>query len=135
MLDTPHQMGYNIDNLTNAERNKKTRDEEWRTMGLFDDIKTGLSQAIEYEKGNLKANTTTLTVEPIERFEPEEIRLIRKETGLTQVLFAKYMGVSVKTVEAWEAGRNHPEGAACRLLSMTRNDPAFPRKSGIVTAL
>ena len=104
-------------------------------MGLFDDIKTGLGQAIEYEKGNLKANATTLTVEPIERFEPEEIRLIRKETGLTQVLFAKYMGVSVKTVEAWEAGRNHPEGAACRLLSMTRNDPAFPRKSGIVTTL
>lgn len=135
MLDTPHQIGYNIDNLTNAERNKKTRDEEWRTMELFDDIKTGLGQAIENEKGNLKANTMTLTVEPIERFEPEETRLIRKETGLTQVMFVKYMGVSVKTVEAWEAGRNHPEGAACRLLSMTRNDPAFPRKSGIVTAL
>ena len=48
---------------------------------------------------------------------------------------AKYMGVSVKTVEAWEAGRNHPEGAACRLLSMTRSDPAFPQKSGIVTAV
>lgn len=103
-------------------------------MSLFGDIKTGLNQAIEYEKGNLKTKTTTLTVEPIESFKPEEIRSIRKETGLTQVLFAKYMGVSVKTVEAWEAGRNHPEGAACRLLSMTRNDPAFPRKSGIITA-
>ena len=52
----------------------------------------------------------TLTLEPIERFEPEETWLIRKETGLTQVMFVKYMGVSVKTVEAWEAGRNHPEG-------------------------
>lgn len=103
-------------------------------MNLFDDIKTGLGQAIEYEKGNLKARTTTLTVEPIENFKPEEIRSIRMETGLTQILFAKYMGVSVKTVEAWEAGRNHPEGAACRLLSMTRNDPTFPQKSGIVTA-
>lgn len=103
-------------------------------MNLFDDIKTGLGQAIEYEKGNLKAKTTTLTVEPIESFKPEEIRSIRMETGLTQTLFAKYMGVSVKTVEAWEAGRNHPEGAACRLLSMTRNDPTFPQKSGIVTA-
>ncbi len=103
-------------------------------MNLFDDIKTGLGQAIEYEKGNLKAKTTTLTVEPVENFKPEEIRSIRMETGLTQILFAKYMGVSVKTVEAWEAGRNHPEGAACRLLSMTRNDPTFPRRSGIVTA-
>lgn len=104
-------------------------------MNLFDDIKTGISQAIEYEKGNLKVKTTVLTVAPTESFKPEEIRSIRMETGMTQVLFAKYMGVSVKTVEAWEAGRNHPEGAACRLLSMTRNDPAFPRKSGIVTAL
>ena len=103
-------------------------------MNIFDDIKTGLGQAIEYEKGNLKAKTTILTVEPIENFRPEEIRSIRMETGLTQILFAKYMGVSVKTVEAWEAGRNHPEGAACRLLSMTRNDPTFPRKSGIVMA-
>lgn len=66
-------------------------------MNLFDDIKTGLGQAIEYEKGDLKAKVTTLTVEPVEKFEAEEIRLIRKETGLTQVLFAKYMGVSVKT--------------------------------------
>ncbi|MBP3392592.1 MAG: helix-turn-helix domain-containing protein [Clostridia bacterium] len=102
-------------------------------MRLFDDIKTGLEQAIEYEKGKLNARTTILTVAPVERFRPDEIRLIRNRTGLTQIMFARYMGVSVKTVEAWEAGRNHPEGAACRLLSMTRSDPAFPQKSGIVT--
>ena len=103
-------------------------------MSLFDDIKTGLGQAIEYEKGNLKAKTAKLTVEPVESFQPDEIRSIRNSTGLTQIMFAKFMGVSVKTVEAWEAGRNHPEGAACRLLSMTRSDPAFPQKSGIITA-
>ena len=102
-------------------------------MSLFDDIKTGIGQANEYENGNLKAKTTILSVEPVEHFEPEEIRAIRIKTGLTQVMFAKYMGVSVKTVEAWESGRNHPEGAACRLLSMTRREPAFPKKSGIVT--
>jgi putative transcriptional regulator len=48
-------------------------------------------------------------------------------------MFAKFMGVSVKTVEAWESGRNHPEGTACRLLTMTSNDPTFPVKSGIVS--
>ena len=104
-------------------------------MSLFDDIKTGLNQAIEYEKGNLKTRTTILTVEPVESFRPDEIRSIRNSTGLTQIMFAKYMGVSVKTVEAWEAGRNHPEGTACRLLAMTRSDPAFPQKSGIVVAV
>ncbi len=101
-------------------------------MGIFDDIKTGLEQAIEYEKGNLKAKTTVLSIAPVDVFTPGEIKEIRKNTGLTQVLFAKYMGVSVKTVEAWEAGRNHPEGAACRLLTLTRNDPTFPKSSGII---
>lgn len=103
-------------------------------MGVFDDIKTGLEQAIEFEKGKLSARTFTLSVLPVETFTPGEIKLIRKRTGLTQNMFAKFMGVSVKTVEAWESGRNHPEGTACRLLSMTSEDPAFPVKSGIVSA-
>lgn len=102
-------------------------------MSLFDDIKTGLSEAIEYEKGNLKAKATTLSVEPVENFTSVEIKSIRNSTGLTQNLFAKYMGVSVKTVEAWEAGRNHPDGAACRLLYLTKRDPMFPVNSGIIT--
>ena len=99
---------------------------------IFDDIKLGLEQAIEYEKGNLKAKKTTITIAPVDVFTAQEIKEIRNNTGLTQLLFAKYMGVSVKTVESWEAGRNHPEGAACRLLSLTRKDPAFPQKSGFV---
>ena len=101
-------------------------------MSVFDDIKLGLEQAIEYEKGNLKAKKTTLTILPLETFSSQEIKEIRNSTGLTQVLFAKYMGVSVKTVEAWEAGRNHPDGAACRLLTITRRNPNFPRTSGII---
>ena len=101
-------------------------------MGIFDDIKLGLEQAIEYEKGELKAKSTTVTILPLDKFTSAEIKEIRKSTGLTQVLFAQYMGVSVKTVEAWEAGRNHPEGAACRLLAITKAYPSFPRTSGII---
>lgn len=102
-------------------------------MGIFDDIKLGLEQAIEYEKRNIKAKKTTLSILPLETFTPTEIKEIRNNTGLTQALFAKYLGVSVKTVEAWEAGRNHPDGASCRLLSLTRQNPSFPTESGIVT--
>lgn len=101
-------------------------------MNAFEKIKTGLGEAIAYGQGTLNAKTTKLSVAPIGRFEPHEIRQIRVNTGLTQAVFAKYMGVSVKTVEAWESGRNHPEGAACRLLSLTKKDPAFPKKSGIM---
>jgi putative transcriptional regulator len=101
-------------------------------MAIFDDIKLGLEQAIEYEKGNLNVKKTVLTITPLEVFSAQDIKNIRHKTGLTQVLFAKFMGVSVKTVESWEAGRNHPEGAACRLLTLTKNDPLFPQKAGII---
>ena len=104
-------------------------------MSLFDDLKTGLNQAIDYEKGRGKAKVTVLSIQPVESFSAEDIKRIRLATGLTQVLFAKFMGVSPKTVEAWESGRNHPEGTACRLLTMTQKDPSFPVKSGeVVTA-
>ncbi len=102
-------------------------------MSVFDEIKTGLNEAIEYEKGNLKARSRTLSILPIEEFSAKEIKEIRRNTGLTQVLFAKYLGVSLKTVEAWESGRNQPNGCACRLLSITKNDPQFPKQSGIIS--
>lgn len=101
-------------------------------MSVFDEIKLGLSQAIEYEKGNLEVSTGILSVTPIEEFTASEIKDIRKKAGMTQVLFAKYLGVSLKTVEAWESGRTRPNGAACRLLSITKKDPQFPKSSGIV---
>lgn len=101
-------------------------------MSVFNEIKAGLNEAIEYEKGDLKATTKTLSVAPIEEFSANEIKDIRKNAGMTQVLFAKYLGVSVKTIEAWEAGRNQPNGAACRMLSITKKDPQFPKSSGIV---
>lgn len=101
-------------------------------MSAFDKIKAGLEEAIAFERGALPAKTTKLTIAPVEHYDADEIRSIRKSTGFTQVVFAQYMGVSVKTVEAWESGRNHPEGAACRLLSLTKNDPQLPMRIGIV---
>lgn len=41
---------------------------------------------------------------------------------MTQSVFAAYMGVSKKTVEAWEGGRTHPSGSAFRLLEMLASD-------------
>jgi len=101
-------------------------------MSVFDEIKAGLNEAIEYERGNLKAGTRRLSVTPVEEFSPGEIKDIRRNAGMTQVLFAKYLGVSLKTVEAWESGRNQPSGTACRMLSITKRDPQFPKRSGIV---
>lgn len=101
-------------------------------MSLFEKIKLGLEQALAYERGEIEARVSRGYVAPLEKFTAEEIKEIRKSTGLTQWLFAKYMGVSVKTVEAWEAGRNAPNGTACRMLAITKANPAFPSEMKII---
>jgi len=85
---------------------------------LYEDLKTSLQEAIDYEKGNTKARTVTYVIMPVRSYTNKEIKRIRNDAGMTQKTFASYMGVSQKTVEAWELGRTHPTGPACRLLSI-----------------
>ena len=85
---------------------------------LCDDLKQGLEEAIDYEKGNGKARVKTYMIMPIKEYSNKEIREIRIKAGMTQSVFASYMGVSKKTVEAWECGRTHPTGPVFRLLDI-----------------
>lgn len=84
---------------------------------LFEDLKQGLEEAIEYEKGKGKA-----TITPVKEYSGKEIREIRMKAGMTQTVFATYMGVSKKTVEAWESSRTHPTGPVFRLLDILNSD-------------
>ncbi len=85
---------------------------------LFDDLREGLEEAISYEKGTGKAKTKTYMILPVNEYSNKEIREIRMKAGMTQSVFASYMGVSKKTVEAWECGRTHPTGPVFRLLDI-----------------
>lgn len=85
---------------------------------LFEDLKEGLEEAIAYEKGLGEASVKTYMILPVREYDGKEIRNIRKKAGMTQSVFASYMGVSIKTVEAWEGGRTHPTGPAFRLLEI-----------------
>ena len=85
---------------------------------LFNDLQEGLNQAIAYEKGKGKAKIKRFVILPVKKYTNEEIRNIRNKSGMTQTVFANYMGVSKKTVEAWETGRTHPTGPAYRLLDI-----------------
>ena len=91
--------------------------------GVYESILAGLTEAIEdtgSEEKKLKRRMVTIV--PLKEYSADEICAIRRNTGLSQRLFAGYMGVSVKTVEAWEAGKNRPSGAASRLLTMMEMD-------------
>lgn len=85
---------------------------------LFEDLREGLQEAIDYEKGSRKAKRTVFMITPVNKYSNEQIKSIRNKSGMTQAVFANYIGVSKKTVEAWELGRTHPTGPACRLLDI-----------------
>jgi putative transcriptional regulator len=51
---------------------------------------------------------------------------------MTQRLFAEALGVSVKTVEAWETGTNSPSGVANRMLGLLMQDNTLLEKYSIV---
>ena len=85
---------------------------------FFEDLRDGLQEAIDYEKGIGKAKKTVYVIAPITKYSNSQIKSIRNNAGMTQSVFTNYMGVSKKTVEAWELGRTHPTGPACRLLSI-----------------
>jgi len=48
---------------------------------------------------------------------------VRMQSGLSQSLFAKLLGVSVRTLQEWEQGRRHPSGAAKTLLAIAIRHP------------
>ena len=101
---------------------------------VYESIMTGLNEALEdaqSKKPILKRHK--VTVEPVKVFEADDVKKIRNSTGMSQKIFASYMGVSDKTVEAWEAGTNHPSGAASRLLSMIEQDKKIVIKFPFVT--
>ena len=101
---------------------------------VYNSIVTGLNEAIEDANSNqpiLKRHK--VIVEPVKVYEADKVKKIRNSTGMSQKTFASYVGVSDKTVEAWEAGTNHPSGAASRILNMMEIDKDLIKRFPFVT--
>ena len=96
-------------------------------------ILQGLQEALEHAQGKrvLKANHVSIT--PPKRFDANEIKSIRKKLNMSQGFFAETLGVSKKTVEAWEYGKGKPSGSASRLLSIVAVDPEAIKRYGFAS--
>ena len=104
-------------------------------MSVYESIIQGLNEAVEFEKGTGRARVNRVTaanIVPIPEISSQEVKDIRVSLNMTQVVFAGIMGVSAKTVEAWESGINTPSGTARRMLSMLKADPDVPKKYNFV---
>ncbi len=101
-------------------------------INVFEDIVQGLQEAIAYEKGVGKARIQKRSINPVEKMTSAEIKEIRNSLNMSQVTFAVVMGVSPKTVEAWESGTNEPNGPARRFMKALKTDPKLMERCEIV---
>lgn len=92
---------------------------------LFEGLMKSFDEAIAYSRGELELKTTisNVKVSPVPKFTASEIYKIRNNIRLSQTVFADVLGVSRKTIEAWERGTNSPNGPACRLLKRFEENP------------
>jgi len=85
-------------------------------FNVFEGIMNGLQEAVIYKQGGFPQCKVSVREIPVPEYEVDDVVRTRKALNLTQSAFALVLGVSPRTVEAWEAGRNKPSGAARHLL-------------------
>lgn len=98
--------------MEEIERNFKDAD-------FFNGIRKGLEEALAYEKGKASAQTIAR-----KRSLPDvDVKAERESLDMTQKAFANVLGVSKRTVEAWETGRSTPSPTAKNLIYLISQKP------------
>ncbi len=91
---------------------------------LFAELMESAREALEHSRGKRELRTIILP-EPPEPMNPAEVKRLRKRLNASQSVFAHCLNVSTRLVQAWEADRREPEGAALRLLRLAEDFPAL----------
>ena len=89
---------------------------------LFEQLLESANEALAHAKGKRDLRTTVLP-HPPKPMGSKEVRRLRERLDASQSMFAGYLNVSTKLVQAWEADRRSPEGAALRLLRLAEKAP------------
>lgn len=98
--------------------------ENFKDFDLFSNLKQGLEDALAYQRGE---EVPGLVVH--ERSLPDvDAAVVRKSLSLTQRAFAAVLGVSCRTVEAWESGRSNPSPTARKLMYLIQEDHSLVAK-------
>jgi putative transcriptional regulator len=84
----------------------------------------GLKQSLAYSSGkNIKGIKKRVAAANLPVYKGIEIKRVRSKHNLSQNSLAITLGVSKKTVEAWESNRNTPHGPAQRVLFLLDKKP------------
>lgn len=103
-------------------------EENFKDFDLFSSLKAGLEDALAYQRGE---EVPGLVVH--ERTLPDvDAAEVRKDLSLTQRAFAAILGVSCRTVEAWESGRSNPTPTARKLMYLIQEDHSLVQKLKLI---
>lgn len=96
-------------------------EENFKNVNFFEGVKVGLEEALAYEKGQAAAETFVRK----SSLPQVNISELRHSLALTQKAFAALLGVSPRTVEAWEVGKSTPTPTAKKLLFLIQSEPSL----------
>ena len=91
---------------------------------LAERLKAGLSEAVQFAKGELTLRTVEVPGPPPE-IAAKEVTSLRAKPGMAQAVVARVLNVSTKTVQSWEQGERKPSHAALSMLQLFRERPTF----------
>jgi len=95
---------------------------DFNNFNFSNALKESLKECIDHIKGKAKLRTfIRIHVPTLLHIHGHEVKEIRESINCSQSLFADVLGVSKKTVENWESGKNIPNGSAQRLLALIKN--------------
>jgi len=99
-------------------------EENFKDIDFFSGIMDGLQEALAYKKGKAAAETFAR-----KRSLPAvNVVEIRTALAMTQKTFAEVLGVSCRTVEAWESGKSTPTPTAKKLMFLIQEDHSLVQK-------
>jgi len=85
-------------------------------------------QAESHSARQTRLRSRIVEVLAVPSYNPTQIKDIRVRLGLTQGLMGSVVGVSTKTIEAWEAGWRSPSATARRVLAELDTNPLYLSK-------
>lgn len=91
-------------------------------FNYFEELKSSLEEAVAYKRGDRRKARVSIRTVPVPEYKAAEISRLRTQLRLSQRALGAALGVSTRTVEAWEAGRNIPNGTARHLLYLMEKD-------------
>jgi putative transcriptional regulator len=94
----------------------------FENFNLYKELGGSLEQAIAFKKGDKSKGRIIVREIPTPAYSAAEVRRIRATLHLSQNGLATALGVSKRTVEAWETGKNTPSNSSNKLLYLIEKD-------------